>query len=67
MAKRWLISVCLYVGSGGLSNLLYKCSLPYHVNPIGVEPSRVLLRIYGAILQVKPSASFHFHTGMNST
>ncbi|KAL7878567.1 hypothetical protein AOLI_G00095410 [Acnodon oligacanthus] len=37
--------------SGGLSNLLYKCSLPDHVKPVGVEPSRVLLRIYGAILQ----------------
>lgn len=37
--------------SGGLSNLLYKCSLPDHIKPVGVEPSRVLLRIYGAILQ----------------
>ncbi|KAB5574737.1 hypothetical protein PHYPO_G00212480 [Pangasianodon hypophthalmus] len=37
--------------SGGLSNLLYKCSLPDHVNPIRAEPSCVLLRIYGAILQ----------------
>ncbi|KAI5623824.1 choline/ethanolamine kinase isoform X1 [Silurus asotus] len=37
--------------SGGLSNLLYKCSLPDHVNPIDAEPSPVLLRIYGAILQ----------------
>ncbi|XP_076849333.1 choline/ethanolamine kinase [Brachyhypopomus gauderio] len=37
--------------SGGLSNLLYKCSLPDNVKPVGAEPSRVLLRIYGAILQ----------------
>ncbi|XP_031420518.1 choline/ethanolamine kinase isoform X2 [Clupea harengus] len=37
--------------SGGLSNLLYKCSLPDHVRPVGDEPARVLLRIYGAILQ----------------
>lgn len=37
--------------SGGLSNLLYMCSLPNHVQPAGVEPRRVLLRIYGAILQ----------------
>ncbi|XP_076125223.1 choline/ethanolamine kinase isoform X1 [Alosa pseudoharengus] len=37
--------------SGGLSNLLYKCSLPEHVRPVGDEPARVLLRIYGAILQ----------------
>lgn len=37
--------------SGGLSNLLYLCSLPDHVNPEGEEPRRVLLRVYGAILQ----------------
>ncbi|XP_060779581.1 choline/ethanolamine kinase [Neoarius graeffei] len=37
--------------SGGLSNLLYKCSLPDRVNPLGEEPSCVLLRVYGAILQ----------------
>ncbi|KAM9481848.1 choline/ethanolamine kinase isoform 2-T2 [Clarias gariepinus] len=37
--------------SGGLSNMLYKCNLPDHVTPEGVEPSCVLLRIYGAILQ----------------
>ncbi|XP_056622877.1 choline/ethanolamine kinase [Triplophysa dalaica] len=37
--------------SGGLSNLLYMCSLPDNVRPAGVEPQRVLLRIYGAILQ----------------
>uniref|UniRef100_A0A8B9K4F4 ethanolamine kinase n=1 Tax=Astyanax mexicanus TaxID=7994 RepID=A0A8B9K4F4_ASTMX len=37
--------------SRSLSNLLYKCSLPDHIKPVGVEPSRVLLRIYGAILQ----------------
>uniref|UniRef100_A0A8C1WFR5 ethanolamine kinase n=1 Tax=Cyprinus carpio TaxID=7962 RepID=A0A8C1WFR5_CYPCA len=37
--------------SGGLSNLLYMCSLPEDVQPTGVEPRRVLLRIYGAILQ----------------
>uniref|UniRef100_A0AAY4DHN3 Ethanolamine kinase n=1 Tax=Denticeps clupeoides TaxID=299321 RepID=A0AAY4DHN3_9TELE len=37
--------------SGGLSNLLYMCSLPDHVHPVADEPARVLLRIYGAILQ----------------
>ncbi|AWP08599.1 putative choline/ethanolamine kinase [Scophthalmus maximus] len=37
--------------SGGLSNLLYLCSLPEHVHSMGEEPRRVLLRIYGAILQ----------------
>ncbi|CAK6968986.1 choline/ethanolamine kinase [Scomber scombrus] len=37
--------------SGGLSNLLYLCSLPDHVPCEGEEPHQVLLRIYGAILQ----------------
>lgn len=37
--------------SGGLSNLLYKCSLPDHVLSLGDEPRQVLLRVYGAILQ----------------
>ncbi|XP_053175530.1 choline/ethanolamine kinase [Scomber japonicus] len=37
--------------SGGLSNLLYLCSLPDHVHCEGEEPHQVLLRIYGAILQ----------------
>ncbi|XP_008289241.1 choline/ethanolamine kinase [Stegastes partitus] len=37
--------------SGGLSNLLYLCSLPEHVHCVGEEPRQVLLRIYGAILQ----------------
>ncbi|XP_077451604.1 choline/ethanolamine kinase isoform X3 [Stigmatopora argus] len=37
--------------SGGLSNLLYLCSLPDHIQSQGSEPRRVLLRIYGAILQ----------------
>ncbi|XP_030646546.1 choline/ethanolamine kinase [Chanos chanos] len=36
---------------GGLSNLLYMCSLPEHVAPVGDEPGKVLLRVYGAILQ----------------
>lgn len=38
--------------SGGLSNLLYLCSLPDYVPSVGEEPRQVLLRIYGAILQV---------------
>uniref|UniRef100_A0AAV2KVD9 Ethanolamine kinase n=2 Tax=Knipowitschia caucasica TaxID=637954 RepID=A0AAV2KVD9_KNICA len=37
--------------SGGLSNQLYLCCLPEHVPVEGEEPRRVLLRIYGAILQ----------------
>lgn len=42
--------------SGGLSNLLYLCSLPCHVPSVGEEPRQVLLRVYGAILQVGPEA-----------
>uniref|UniRef100_A0A8C2XEF8 Ethanolamine kinase n=1 Tax=Cyclopterus lumpus TaxID=8103 RepID=A0A8C2XEF8_CYCLU len=38
--------------SGGLSNLLYLCSLPDHIPSVGEEPHQVLLRVYGAILQV---------------
>ncbi|XP_059916155.1 choline/ethanolamine kinase [Gadus macrocephalus] len=37
--------------SGGLSNLLYMCNLPAQVATVAEEPRRVLLRIYGAILQ----------------
>ncbi|XP_078534064.1 choline/ethanolamine kinase-like [Lissotriton helveticus] len=37
--------------SGGLSNLLFKCSLRGHVVSQGNEPRQVLLRVYGAILQ----------------
>ncbi|XP_034031394.1 choline/ethanolamine kinase [Thalassophryne amazonica] len=39
------------VVSGGLSNLLYLCTLPDHVHCVGEEPRQVLLRVYGAILQ----------------
>ncbi|XP_029289367.1 choline/ethanolamine kinase [Cottoperca gobio] len=41
--------------SGGLSNLLYLCSLPDHVHSVGDEPREVLLRVYGAILQGEDS------------
>ncbi|XP_026926142.1 choline/ethanolamine kinase isoform X2 [Acinonyx jubatus] len=37
--------------SGGLSNLLFRCSLPDHLPSVGKEPREVLLRLYGAILQ----------------
>lgn len=43
------LSVCPV--SGGLSNLLFRCSLPNHVPSMGGEPREVLLRLYGAILQ----------------
>lgn len=41
------------VCSGGLSNLLFRCSLPDHLPSVGEEPREVLLRLYGAILQVR--------------
>ncbi|XP_072452503.1 choline/ethanolamine kinase isoform X2 [Notamacropus eugenii] len=37
--------------SGGLSNLLFRCSLPEDIPLVGDEPREVLLRVYGAILQ----------------
>ncbi|XP_032077657.1 choline/ethanolamine kinase [Thamnophis elegans] len=37
--------------SGGLSNLLYRCSLPDHIPSAQEEPRQVLLRVYGVILQ----------------
>ncbi|NXX59958.1 CHKB kinase, partial [Scopus umbretta] len=37
---------------GGLSNLLFKCALPEHILSVGDEPRQVLLRVYGAILQL---------------
>ncbi|XP_074759720.1 choline/ethanolamine kinase isoform X2 [Athene noctua] len=43
---------CIGPVSGGLSNLLFKCALPEHILSVGDEPRQVLLRVYGAILQV---------------
>ncbi|KAG2463259.1 CHKA kinase, partial [Polypterus senegalus] len=37
---------------GGLSNMLFLCSLPDTVDSAGDEPRNVLLRLYGAILQM---------------
>ncbi|MEQ2284280.1 hypothetical protein AMECASPLE_019931 [Ameca splendens] len=37
---------------GGLSNKLFLCSLPDSLDSVGDEPRSVLLRLYGAILQV---------------
>ncbi|XP_018108328.1 choline/ethanolamine kinase isoform X2 [Xenopus laevis] len=39
------------VVSGGLSNLLYKCSLVGPLKTQSTEPRQILLRLYGAILQ----------------
>ncbi|XP_068922623.1 choline kinase alpha [Petaurus breviceps papuanus] len=38
---------------GGLSNMLFLCSLPDSVQPVSDEPRQVLLRLYGAILQMR--------------
>lgn len=37
---------------GGLSNMLFQCSLPDNLETIADEPRTVLLRLYGAILQM---------------
>ncbi|XP_065383964.1 choline kinase alpha isoform X3 [Macaca fascicularis] len=37
---------------GGLSNMLFQCSLPDTTATLGDEPRKVLLRLYGAILQM---------------
>ena len=47
----WLIIFCVSRSSGGLSNYLYACSLPAGMECENGEPRKVLLRIYGAILQ----------------
>ncbi|XP_075281853.1 choline kinase alpha [Opisthocomus hoazin] len=38
---------------GGLSNMLFQCSLPDAVETVADEPRKVLLRLYGAILQMR--------------
>lgn len=38
---------------GGLSNMLFECSLPETTATVGDEPRKVLLRLYGAILQMR--------------
>lgn len=45
--ERFQISVI----RGGLSNMLFHCSLPEDEICLGNEPRSILLRIYGAILQ----------------
>ncbi|XP_076971632.1 choline kinase alpha isoform X2 [Tamandua tetradactyla] len=41
---------------GGLSNMLFQCSLPDTVASIADEPRKVLLRLYGAILKMGAEA-----------
>ncbi|XP_075568655.1 choline kinase alpha isoform X3 [Pelecanus crispus] len=38
---------------GGLSNMLFQCSLPDTIVTVADEPRKVLLRLYGAILQMR--------------
>ncbi|KAM6159147.1 choline kinase alpha isoform 2-T2 [Rhynchocyon petersi] len=38
---------------GGLSNMLFQCSLPESTAVVAEEPRTVLLRLYGAILQMQ--------------
>uniref|UniRef100_A0A8D1P056 Ethanolamine kinase n=1 Tax=Sus scrofa TaxID=9823 RepID=A0A8D1P056_PIG len=39
--------------TGGLSNMLFQCSLPDTLATVGDEPRKVLLRLYGAILKMR--------------
>ena len=53
----WEISILMNLPShvstrGGLSNKLFLCAIPDHLDSVGDEPRSVLLRLYGAILQV---------------
>ncbi|XP_047915678.1 choline kinase alpha isoform X2 [Anser cygnoides] len=41
---------------GGLSNMLFQCSLPDTIETVADEPRKVLLRLYGAILQMGAEA-----------
>uniref|UniRef100_A0A8C0E879 Ethanolamine kinase n=1 Tax=Bubo bubo TaxID=30461 RepID=A0A8C0E879_BUBBB len=44
---------CLSLDRGGLSNMLFQCSLPDTIETVADEPRKVLLRLYGAILQMR--------------
>ncbi|KAF4009991.1 hypothetical protein G4228_000864 [Cervus hanglu yarkandensis] len=45
-----------YSSLGGLSNMLFQCSLPDTLASVGDEPRKVLLRLYGAILKMGAEA-----------
>ncbi|XP_015787750.1 choline/ethanolamine kinase [Tetranychus urticae] len=45
--------------SGGLSNSLYRCSLPSTHTPLCGEPSQVLLRMYGQLHSDDPSQNIN--------
>ena len=42
------LNLLFFFSSGGLSNHIFYCSLPSDATPRGREPTRVLLRLYGA-------------------
>uniref|UniRef100_A0AC11BS04 Choline kinase alpha n=1 Tax=Ovis aries TaxID=9940 RepID=A0AC11BS04_SHEEP len=44
------------ISRGGLSNMLFQCSLPDTLATVGDEPRKVLLRLYGAILKMGAEA-----------
>ncbi|XP_071414807.1 choline kinase alpha isoform X2 [Pithys albifrons albifrons] len=48
--------LCISPIRGGLSNMLFQCSLPDTTETIADEPRKVLLRLYGAILQMGAEA-----------
>ncbi|XP_062350506.1 choline kinase alpha isoform X2 [Cinclus cinclus] len=48
--------LCISPIRGGLSNMLFQCSLPDTVETVADEPRKVLLRLYGAILQMGAEA-----------
>ncbi|MXQ92904.1 hypothetical protein E5288_WYG017509 [Bos mutus] len=52
--------------NGGLSNLLFRCSLPDHLPSVGEEPREVLLRLYGAILQAAKGGTVKAASGFNA-
>ncbi|XP_046775170.1 choline kinase alpha isoform X4 [Gallus gallus] len=52
----WEIKRELLPCRGGLSNMLFQCSLPDSIETVADEPRKVLLRLYGAILQMGAEA-----------
>ncbi|XP_021410750.1 choline kinase alpha isoform X2 [Lonchura striata] len=48
--------LCISPIRGGLSNMLFQCSLPDTIETVADEPRKVLLRLYGAILQMGAEA-----------
>ncbi|XP_011798144.1 PREDICTED: choline kinase alpha [Colobus angolensis palliatus] len=51
--RQLILNYPLISDRGGLSNMLFQCSLPDTTATLGDEPRKVLLRLYGAILQMR--------------